>query len=436
MAKQVINVGLVEGDKTGDKARDAFIKVNENFDELYTAQESSSSTPSSSSTEEPKDIYDFGHAFGARAYSKTVSIFDQIQLENYYGIDGLGEESLQLLNAWYGGNAPPNTSNYVDFLLIPTSETEVAAIFMDNYEQSNKVFTFNVDADELNEINPSTRNDVSSLVGVAVNISWAWMVPDPGVYNLSGDFTLKTQEYIQTSMDVNGAFGYDNINIEGLKYTNSLNAFEANGMGMSTAPKFIFKDLLFATSITAVGNEIEAPKLVWLHSIVVGGASGAPFDISLPSLKYIGSHKKTTEVFYNYESNNSSLSLHSLADENQSYVDFFQVGEINFPSLVSLSCTNLSIFDSFTNVVFGTTDTLKYVRPGIDIYIEASFDPSALDNFFITLAGVLDYFNWCSTSTITMNSPTFTEPLEAFGSSAEAEAAYYRMLNAGLTYNF
>ena len=35
MAKQTINVGSQLEDPTADKTRDAFIKVNENFDELY-----------------------------------------------------------------------------------------------------------------------------------------------------------------------------------------------------------------------------------------------------------------------------------------------------------------------------------------------------------------------------------------------------------------
>src|SRR5210317_1797207 len=35
MAKQTINVGSTANDGTGDKLRDAFVKVNENFTELY-----------------------------------------------------------------------------------------------------------------------------------------------------------------------------------------------------------------------------------------------------------------------------------------------------------------------------------------------------------------------------------------------------------------
>lgn len=37
MAKQPINIGQSANDKTGDPLRTAFIKVNENFDELYAA---------------------------------------------------------------------------------------------------------------------------------------------------------------------------------------------------------------------------------------------------------------------------------------------------------------------------------------------------------------------------------------------------------------
>ena len=36
MAKQVINIGTVANDNTGDTVRDAFDKVNDNFTELYT----------------------------------------------------------------------------------------------------------------------------------------------------------------------------------------------------------------------------------------------------------------------------------------------------------------------------------------------------------------------------------------------------------------
>ena len=39
MAKQVINVGTSANSGGGDPLRDALIKVNENFDELYTADQ-------------------------------------------------------------------------------------------------------------------------------------------------------------------------------------------------------------------------------------------------------------------------------------------------------------------------------------------------------------------------------------------------------------
>jgi hypothetical protein len=37
MSKQTINVGNYQNDKAGDAIRTAFIKVNENFTELYSA---------------------------------------------------------------------------------------------------------------------------------------------------------------------------------------------------------------------------------------------------------------------------------------------------------------------------------------------------------------------------------------------------------------
>jgi hypothetical protein len=44
MAKQTINVGAVPNDTNADTVRDAFIKVNENFDEVYQAENISINT--------------------------------------------------------------------------------------------------------------------------------------------------------------------------------------------------------------------------------------------------------------------------------------------------------------------------------------------------------------------------------------------------------
>lgn len=46
MAKQVINIGILPNDKSGDPIRTAFNKVNENFNELYTT--TASYTPTTS----------------------------------------------------------------------------------------------------------------------------------------------------------------------------------------------------------------------------------------------------------------------------------------------------------------------------------------------------------------------------------------------------
>ena len=36
MAKQTVNIGTNQDDGTGDVLRDAFKKINENFEEIYT----------------------------------------------------------------------------------------------------------------------------------------------------------------------------------------------------------------------------------------------------------------------------------------------------------------------------------------------------------------------------------------------------------------
>jgi len=47
MAKKIINVGIIENDKTGDKLRNAMIKINENFNELYLDNNSAGSSGTS-----------------------------------------------------------------------------------------------------------------------------------------------------------------------------------------------------------------------------------------------------------------------------------------------------------------------------------------------------------------------------------------------------
>lgn len=44
MAKQLINIGVVPNDKSGDTLRTAFNKVNENFTELYNILDTASLT--------------------------------------------------------------------------------------------------------------------------------------------------------------------------------------------------------------------------------------------------------------------------------------------------------------------------------------------------------------------------------------------------------
>ena len=43
MAKQIINIGQTANDKSGDPLRTAFDKVNQNFTELYSAENISKS---------------------------------------------------------------------------------------------------------------------------------------------------------------------------------------------------------------------------------------------------------------------------------------------------------------------------------------------------------------------------------------------------------
>lgn len=58
MTKQVINVGTGPNSKNGDPLRNAFIKINENFNEVYAADEDSISISQLKSIVEASSNFD------------------------------------------------------------------------------------------------------------------------------------------------------------------------------------------------------------------------------------------------------------------------------------------------------------------------------------------------------------------------------------------
>ena len=83
MAKQVILVGSAPNDNTGDFMRDAFIKVNANFDELYSDDAGDVDSVNGQTGTVVLDSDDVSEG-STNLYDQTVSITDS------YGIDSSG----------------------------------------------------------------------------------------------------------------------------------------------------------------------------------------------------------------------------------------------------------------------------------------------------------------------------------------------------------
>ena len=83
MAKQEILVGSAPNDNTGDFMRDAFIKVNANFDELYSDDAGDVDSVNGQTGTVVLDSDDVSEG-STNLYDQTVSITDS------YGIDSSG----------------------------------------------------------------------------------------------------------------------------------------------------------------------------------------------------------------------------------------------------------------------------------------------------------------------------------------------------------
>lgn len=70
MAQQIINVGSVANDGTGDDLRPLFIKINENFTELYDLIRAEGNVAVTAGS----NVISFSSAFSSAAYS--LQVFD------------------------------------------------------------------------------------------------------------------------------------------------------------------------------------------------------------------------------------------------------------------------------------------------------------------------------------------------------------------------
>ena len=72
MAKQVIGIGSVANDGTGDPLRTAFDKCNDNFTELY---EGVVQSDQESCTQDTQKVVTFGTAFADTDYSLVIACY-------------------------------------------------------------------------------------------------------------------------------------------------------------------------------------------------------------------------------------------------------------------------------------------------------------------------------------------------------------------------
>lgn len=124
MAQQTINTGSSVNDGTGDKLRDAFIKINANFTDLYTNPLQSTTANISSGTltlDLNKGAY-FQVALNANITTMSVANVSASGLSSLtikFTADGTAYDVTWPLTTYWAGNVSPTMSNangYSDFV--------------------------------------------------------------------------------------------------------------------------------------------------------------------------------------------------------------------------------------------------------------------------------------------------------------------------------
>jgi hypothetical protein len=132
MARQEINLGIVPGDKTGDKLRIGGRKINENFTELYNSLQNSQSSPVIAgkhviTEDESNRLTEINVIIPAPGYGKIIDLISLIARITPASppIGGLQISPSQTLNVTTDGDTETQDWGYFPSLFLMSSSMEI-----------------------------------------------------------------------------------------------------------------------------------------------------------------------------------------------------------------------------------------------------------------------------------------------------------------------
>ena len=218
MAKQTIGVGLVANDGSGDPLRSAFIKVNENFTELYNGQFDGNYSSLSGTPAIPSKLTDLGIVDGASGQALTTDGNGNFTFATITGGGGGGialtDLSVTVATAGAANLAYNNGTGVFTYTPPDLSAYQTTALaFSGDYaDLINKptipaaFTTADVDT-HLNQSNPTDGYVLSWTSG-----DYAWVAPGGG-----GGSSLQTRTTKTVTATSLGAGSVSNSDIDGFK---------------------------------------------------------------------------------------------------------------------------------------------------------------------------------------------------------------------------
>ena len=261
MAKQTINIGASPNDGTGDPVRDAFDKVNQNFDELYSSYVASGQVSVGNSTVNTV-ISNTGGLVTSNSTVSTVANTSAIKIGNttanlvltsttlaVYGNDTVGNSSLTSA-ALSVGNSTVNATLVQNLLSISTASA-VAGLSADSLSIGNSSVNVVANSSTLTlpaaNVTSNTLTLGSSSVGSANYANGYSRLPNGLLYQWGYNAAVNSTANVVTF----GAVG-------GVAFTNLFSV-----SATSTTANHVFVSAANSTTITLVCNTAANTGVYW-----------------------------------------------------------------------------------------------------------------------------------------------------------------------------
>ena len=348
MAIQLINTGTTANDGTGDSLKAAGIKINENFAEIASVASADASP-----------LIEIAKASGGEYYYEEYSVPNMRDV-----IEGNLFPTPFTLPFDYTSQWSPFEYEHVTLFLLPISVDKVGVLLLNTQKHyHDNMGTINLPNPFLPIKMP--RVDLSGIKFQNLQTMWNSELSTPlSESEKIGTYTLKTDAYLPSSLNIDEVTGVKNFVIDNSKYINYVffNNYDlADDLAPGEGPAVLnLKEAVVVNDISVSGVVLEADKLKHVKNLSVY-ANGFLGDLNLPSLQNIVSNLTVDQIRQNIE---GPFPLTN-PTEGFSSASFNISGEINFPNLITFGSTFVMFWGDITKVTFGTPDTLKYVAPNL-----------------------------------------------------------------------